>query len=276
MISAWRRGLFCALGDGDVDLAGFCAELSERIRRVGGDRAGPRARGQRRVRPRGAGAARQPRVAQGARRMVTAFDVITMGRIGVDIYPLQTGVSLRHVESFGKYLGGSSSNVAVAAARYGHKVATITRTGDGPLRRVPARRAAGLRRRRPLRDRGRPPPHAGHVLRDLPARRLPAVLLPRAQGARPRDPRARARPRRDQAGQGLLGHGHRPQPGAEPLRHARRAGGGRGHHGARPRLAPDVLGQPRGGAQVGARGDQARERRRRQRGRMAHGGLRAR
>ena len=38
--------------------------------------------------------------------MVTAFDVITMGRLGVDIYPLQTGVSLRHVESFGKYLGG--------------------------------------------------------------------------------------------------------------------------------------------------------------------------
>jgi inosose dehydratase len=28
MISAWRRGLFCALGEGDVDLAGFCAELS--------------------------------------------------------------------------------------------------------------------------------------------------------------------------------------------------------------------------------------------------------
>lgn len=27
MISAWRRGLFCALGDGDVDLAGFCAEM---------------------------------------------------------------------------------------------------------------------------------------------------------------------------------------------------------------------------------------------------------
>jgi len=28
MITAWRRGLFCALGDGDVDLAGFCAELA--------------------------------------------------------------------------------------------------------------------------------------------------------------------------------------------------------------------------------------------------------
>ena len=29
-LTAWRRGLFCALGDGDVDLAGFCAALTER------------------------------------------------------------------------------------------------------------------------------------------------------------------------------------------------------------------------------------------------------
>ena len=62
-----------------------------------------------------------------------SFDVITMGRIGVDVYPLQTGVSLREVETFGKYLGGSSSNVAVAAARYGRRVATITRTGADPF-----------------------------------------------------------------------------------------------------------------------------------------------
>ncbi|HEX5727984.1 5-dehydro-2-deoxygluconokinase [Microbacterium sp.] len=61
------------------------------------------------------------------------FDVVTMGRIGVDVYPLQTGVSLREVSSFGKYLGGSSTNVAVAAARYGRKVATITRTGRDPF-----------------------------------------------------------------------------------------------------------------------------------------------
>src|SRR3954467_8563660 len=65
-----------------------------------------------------------------------AFDVITMGRIGVDVYPLQTGVSLRAVESFGKYLGGSSTNVAVAAARYGRQVATITRTGADPFGEV--------------------------------------------------------------------------------------------------------------------------------------------
>jgi 5-dehydro-2-deoxygluconokinase len=35
-----------------------------------------------------------------------AFDALTMGRIGVDIYPLQTGVSLREVRNFG-YLGAA-------------------------------------------------------------------------------------------------------------------------------------------------------------------------
>jgi len=62
-----------------------------------------------------------------------AFDVLTMGRIGVDVYPLQVGVSLREVRSFGKYLGGSPTNVAVAAARYGRRSAVITRTGQDPF-----------------------------------------------------------------------------------------------------------------------------------------------
>src|SRR6478672_13226571 len=67
--------------------------------------------------------------------MTTAFhpEVLTMGRISVDIYPLQIGVSLREVSTFGKFLGGSSTNVAVAAARYGRRVATITRTGRDPF-----------------------------------------------------------------------------------------------------------------------------------------------
>ena len=64
---------------------------------------------------------------------MTVLDVITMGRIGVDVYPQQIGVSLREVETFGKYLGGSSTNVAVAAARYGHRTATISRTGADPF-----------------------------------------------------------------------------------------------------------------------------------------------
>ncbi|MEU3511691.1 5-dehydro-2-deoxygluconokinase [Streptomyces longwoodensis] len=62
-----------------------------------------------------------------------AYDLITMGRIGVDLYPLQTGVPLPQVTSFGKFLGGSATNVAVAAARLRHEVAVITRTGDDPF-----------------------------------------------------------------------------------------------------------------------------------------------
>ena len=65
--------------------------------------------------------------------MSVAFDVLTMGRIGVDVYPLQVGVSLREVQTFGKYLGGSPTNVAVAAARYGRRSAVITRTGQDPF-----------------------------------------------------------------------------------------------------------------------------------------------
>ncbi|MFP3989564.1 5-dehydro-2-deoxygluconokinase [Streptomyces sp. E11-3] len=61
------------------------------------------------------------------------FDLITMGRTGVDIYPLQTGVPLERVESFGKFLGGSATNVAVAAARLGRSVALISRTGQDPF-----------------------------------------------------------------------------------------------------------------------------------------------
>ena len=67
--------------------------------------------------------------------MTEEFELITMGRVGVDIYPEQVGVHLEDVTSFAKFLGGSSTNVAVAAARLGHRVATITRTGDDPFGR---------------------------------------------------------------------------------------------------------------------------------------------
>ncbi|WP_333737610.1 5-dehydro-2-deoxygluconokinase [Streptomyces sp. IBSBF 2806] len=62
-----------------------------------------------------------------------AYDLITMGRTGVDLYPLQTGVPLPQVTSFGKFLGGSATNVAVAAARLGRRTAVISRTGDDPF-----------------------------------------------------------------------------------------------------------------------------------------------
>ncbi|MFE2330390.1 5-dehydro-2-deoxygluconokinase [Streptomyces sp. NPDC059385] len=61
------------------------------------------------------------------------FDLITMGRIGVDLYPLTTGVSLAEAETFGRFLGGSPANVAVAAARLGRRTALISRTGADPF-----------------------------------------------------------------------------------------------------------------------------------------------
>ena len=69
-------------------------------------------------------------------------DVLAMGRVGVDLYPQQSGVGLEDVDTFGKYLGGSAGNVAVAAARYGHSVALISRTGDDPFGRF-VKRALG-------------------------------------------------------------------------------------------------------------------------------------
>jgi 5-dehydro-2-deoxygluconokinase len=60
-------------------------------------------------------------------------DLITMGRVGVDLYPEQVGVSLAEVETFAKSLGGSATNVAVAAARLGRRSAVITKVGDDPF-----------------------------------------------------------------------------------------------------------------------------------------------
>ena len=62
-----------------------------------------------------------------------AFDLLTIGRVGVDLYPLQSGAHLQDVRTFGKFLGGSPTNVAVAAARLGRRSAVITRTGRDPF-----------------------------------------------------------------------------------------------------------------------------------------------
>ena len=70
-----------------------------------------------------------------------APDVVVMGRSGVDVYPLQVGVGLEDVETFGKFLGGSAANVAVAAARLGHPSALVTGVGTAcsatPTRTAP-------------------------------------------------------------------------------------------------------------------------------------------
>jgi 5-dehydro-2-deoxygluconokinase len=61
------------------------------------------------------------------------YDLITMGRVGVDLYPEQIGVPLAEVRTFAKSLGGSPTNVAVAAARLGARAAVVTKVGDDPF-----------------------------------------------------------------------------------------------------------------------------------------------
>jgi 5-dehydro-2-deoxygluconokinase len=63
------------------------------------------------------------------------YDALVIGRSGVDVYPLQTGVGLENVTSFGKFLGGSAANVSVAAARLGNRSALISGVGDDPFGR---------------------------------------------------------------------------------------------------------------------------------------------
>ncbi len=61
--------------------------------------------------------------------MAQHFEVVTMGRVGVDLYPLQDNVGLEDVQTFSKSVGGSAGNVAIAAAKHGRRTALISRTG---------------------------------------------------------------------------------------------------------------------------------------------------
>jgi 5-dehydro-2-deoxygluconokinase len=72
------------------------------------------------------------------------YDVITIGRTGVDIYPLDHGVGLEDVRTFEKFLGGSATNVAVASARHGHRAALVSRVGRDPFGRYVNRQLRAL------------------------------------------------------------------------------------------------------------------------------------
>jgi 5-dehydro-2-deoxygluconokinase len=59
------------------------------------------------------------------------LELLTVGRVGVDLYPQQEG-PLEDVTTFAKYLGGTATNVAVGAARLGRRAAVLTKVGpDG-------------------------------------------------------------------------------------------------------------------------------------------------
>ena len=58
------------------------------------------------------------------------LDVICLGRVAVDLYGEQIGGRLEDMQSFAKYVGGSSGNMAIGMARQGLRVAMLSRVGD--------------------------------------------------------------------------------------------------------------------------------------------------
>ncbi len=62
-------------------------------------------------------------------------DVVSIGRLAVDLYANQYGCNLEDTTSFAKYLGGSSGNLAFGCARLGLRSAMITRVGNEQMGR---------------------------------------------------------------------------------------------------------------------------------------------
>lgn len=56
--------------------------------------------------------------------------VVSVGRISVDLYAQEAHQGFESQQSFSKSVGGSPTNVAVAAAQLGQSVALITKVGD--------------------------------------------------------------------------------------------------------------------------------------------------
>jgi 5-dehydro-2-deoxygluconokinase len=68
--------------------------------------------------------------------MATDLELLTVGRISIDLYCQQIGADWDAAESFIKAIGGSATNVAVAAARLGHRSAVFTKVGEDPFGEV--------------------------------------------------------------------------------------------------------------------------------------------
>jgi 5-dehydro-2-deoxygluconokinase len=62
-----------------------------------------------------------------------SIDVLSMGRLAVDMYANEIGLELRQVKSFNVYAGGCPANIAVGTRRLGLRVAMSSRVGTDGL-----------------------------------------------------------------------------------------------------------------------------------------------
>jgi 5-dehydro-2-deoxygluconokinase len=70
---------------------------------------------------------------------VTELELLTVGRISIDLYCGQVGADWQQATSFDKAVGGSPANVAIAAARLGRHSALYTKVGEDPFGEVALR-----------------------------------------------------------------------------------------------------------------------------------------
>jgi 5-dehydro-2-deoxygluconokinase len=68
--------------------------------------------------------------------MASDLELLTVGRISIDLYCDLLGADWHAARSFSKAIGGSPTNVAVAAARLGHRTAVFTKVGADPFGEV--------------------------------------------------------------------------------------------------------------------------------------------
>jgi 5-dehydro-2-deoxygluconokinase len=61
------------------------------------------------------------------------LDLLTVGRVSVDLYSDAAGAGFTDAQRFEKSIGGTATNVAVAAARLGHRSAVLTKVGADPF-----------------------------------------------------------------------------------------------------------------------------------------------
>ena len=61
------------------------------------------------------------------------LELLTVGRISVDLYADAPGAGFTDPQRFEKSIGGTATNVAVAAARLGHRSAVLTKVGADPF-----------------------------------------------------------------------------------------------------------------------------------------------
>ena len=70
--------------------------------------------------------------------------MLTVGRISIDLYCDQIGADWHAASTFSKAVGGSPTNVAIAAARLGHAAALFTKVGADPFGEVAIRELRGF------------------------------------------------------------------------------------------------------------------------------------